>query len=340
MKKVTAFTLIELLVVIAIIAILAAILFPVFAQAKQAAKKTASLSNSKQLGLALLMYTNDYDDAMVIAARPCNDGLSICYEYGSSGAINPSAQFLGDDTGAQVGGVNSSLSYLYWRYAIAPYVKNDAIFRNPGASDVFETTSAPDCNALGLCAGTGYGGENSYGANVGWVFSSPQISVTTTLMDQPSRAIMIAEAGYFAVGPDTTNQSNYLVHASISIIDPCINPRNPKPPPPDWGPLPEDVCRNRQGGHGASALNTDDSSPIPDYLWRNLGRSKLAFDGGITGTTGTEPVSEVIKEINEPWGTGVLNAAFVDGHAKAISIPILIGDMCYWASDSSSHPGC
>jgi prepilin-type N-terminal cleavage/methylation domain-containing protein len=57
-----AFTLIELLVVIAIIAILAAILFPVFAQAKLAAKKTADLSNLNQIGKAIMLYANDNDD--------------------------------------------------------------------------------------------------------------------------------------------------------------------------------------------------------------------------------------------------------------------------------------
>ncbi|MFP3905369.1 MAG: type II secretion system protein, partial [Armatimonadota bacterium] len=64
MTRIKGFTLIELLVVIAIIAILAAILFPVFARAQDKARQTACLSNQKQLGTALMMYANDYDNTL------------------------------------------------------------------------------------------------------------------------------------------------------------------------------------------------------------------------------------------------------------------------------------
>jgi prepilin-type N-terminal cleavage/methylation domain-containing protein/prepilin-type processing-associated H-X9-DG protein len=75
------FTLIELLVVIAIIAILAAILFPVFAQAREQARKTSCLSNCKQLGTAMQMYAQDYDEQLPGWQDPSRHPLAAQWEW-------------------------------------------------------------------------------------------------------------------------------------------------------------------------------------------------------------------------------------------------------------------
>jgi len=112
-----AFTLIELLVVIAIIAILAAILFPVFAQAKAAAKQSVCLSNLKQESLAILQYENDYDDTYPIG-EPWAFGY---WNLGYTGWQWPCSSNEQDG------------DCLEWGNAVYPYIKNQGIFSCPTA---------------------------------------------------------------------------------------------------------------------------------------------------------------------------------------------------------------
>lgn len=124
------FTLIELLVVIAIIAILAAILFPVFAQAREKARQTSCISNLKQIALASLMYSQDYDEKFFSG-------------WGSGGGPEPGV--------------------IVWRVAILPYVKMGGKAPTTTA-DVYDPTipTVP----LFQCPDTTFMAKTSYGYNL------------------------------------------------------------------------------------------------------------------------------------------------------------------------------
>lgn len=131
------FTLIELLVVIAIIAILAAILFPVFAQAREAARKTSCQSNMKQLGVGALMYAQDYDESFPVGGKTCDaaqpDGSPGCL-YGA--LIRGNTRVGYGDTW-QGGGVA----------VLQPYIKNQAVIWCPNQDKLngFEGSSYFAC---------------------------------------------------------------------------------------------------------------------------------------------------------------------------------------------------
>jgi len=119
-----AFTLIELLVVIAIIAILAAILFPVFAQAKEAAKKSQTLNNTKQLAIATAIYITDNDDIFPLSMSRRAAGT---YRWGTIHPVPNGVVTSGGWNALDIQNQNS----VFWANAISGYVKNGDIYRGP-----------------------------------------------------------------------------------------------------------------------------------------------------------------------------------------------------------------
>ena len=157
------FTLIELLVVIAIISILAAILFPVFARARENARRASCLSNLKQMGLGVMMYTQDYDEkyptAYITTSQTPPDG----YKWTSS-------------------------SMWFWQQMIYPYTKSDQVYFCP-SSKMF----GPAGNA-----GTPYVGN--YGAN--WLMLlTPPNSMSLSTVNSAASTYMLMDLGNYVMGP-------------------------------------------------------------------------------------------------------------------------------------------
>jgi prepilin-type N-terminal cleavage/methylation domain-containing protein len=208
MKK--AFTLIELLVVIAIIAILAAILFPVFAQAKAAAKASANLSNLKQIGLAMIQYSSDNEDAFPLAVR-YEDAAGQALAFGSS------TTFTTTPAGA-----------IPWTETIYPYTKNREIYTSPlegsasgvgverqwsqaqfygvvptGAAILNNQSPGSTATAFPFLSATVAGG----GAYIDGIFGMGDAlrnlavaSRTQTALDHVAETILVADAGAYDMG--------------------------------------------------------------------------------------------------------------------------------------------
>lgn len=195
-KRFLAFTLIELLVVIAIIAILAAILFPVFAQAKAAAKKAVCLSNTKQVSLAYTMYAGDFDDVTCPFQGP-----SYKTDTGLRGNSYWFSGVLFQKNGALTNDPTRGLLY--------PYMKSTPIVACPSSQSVVATSFflSPAFVPLG------------YSMNFNL---SNGISMTSVAA--PAETIYVADAGSVGFGYWIGSSGTYIFQPAAIGGENCCDP--------------------------------------------------------------------------------------------------------------------
>lgn len=206
-RPLKGFTLIELLVVIAIIALLAAILFPVFAKAREKARQTACVSNTKQFVLAILQYAQDSDEAMPLA-------------YKSDHMFGP--DFAANNTGG-IGGTVGAQSGV--PVEIFSYIKSTDVFKCPndhpivsvGSGSELKTSDVP--STVGVAA-KGHTFYQTYGTSYKFnaqCFSTPLTAALTGYDNPPACPSALSSCDYAAdPAPLTAAQINSGNYASTT----------------------------------------------------------------------------------------------------------------------------
>jgi len=280
------FTLIELLVVIAIIAILAAILFPVFAQAKLAAKGAACIGNSKQIALAGIMYSGDVDDQIL-----------------------PSYTLVPSSWESQAAGQTQPLSF--WNDLLQPYVKSGAVttanYQQSFGTGIFHD---PAATVAGLNASTVYPGYD-YAGRAGYTVLADYAYAITGFGGLHDYIGWLYDGGKYGFpGACPTDRGG-------TAKDPCMNPPGNGPGIP--GTIQSQVGQGTWSGTFATNNASTAVARPAETVVASDGETIVSQAGA--PTPGGVPMFTLYTY---PGGGDALhngggNYSFVDGHAKRIA---------------------